>query len=104
MEVKNVTLVENSIAYFPDAVSKRGSKHLRELIDTVQQGNRGVIFFCVQRADTIEVRPADHIDTEYGLWLRRAVNKGVEALAYRAHVTPEEIQLVQRLPVVIGDG
>ncbi|WP_455221710.1 DNA/RNA nuclease SfsA [Kaarinaea lacus] len=104
VEVKNVTLVENSIAYFPDAVSKRGSKHLRELIEAVQQGNRSVIFFCVQRSDATEVRPADHIDTEYGLWLRRAVEQGVEALAYRAHVTPEEIRLVQRLPVVIDDN
>jgi sugar fermentation stimulation protein A len=104
VEVKNVTLVENGVAYFPDAVSKRGSKHLRELIGVVRQGNRGVIFFCVQRGDADEVRPADHIDKEYGSWLRRAVEQGVEALAYRACVTPEEICLKQRLPVVIGDN
>jgi sugar fermentation stimulation protein A len=100
VEVKNVTLVENRVAYFPDAVSKRGSKHLRELIEVVQQGNRGVIFFCVQRADAVEVKPADHVDVEYGQWLRRAVEQGVQALAYQASVTPTEIRLVKRLPVV----
>ncbi len=101
VEVKNVTLVKNGIAYFPDAVSKRGSKHLRELTEMVQQGNRGVIFFCVQRTDATGVRPADHIDSDYGRWLRLAVQQGVEALAYQAKVTPQEIELVQRLPVIL---
>ncbi|WP_455365101.1 DNA/RNA nuclease SfsA [Kaarinaea lacus] len=101
VEVKNVTLVENNIAYFPDAVSKRGSKHLRELMEMVEEGNRSVIFFCVQRADATEVTPADHIDADYGRWLRQAVNQGVEAIAYQASVTPSEIRLVKRLPVVL---
>ena len=101
VEVKNVTLADAGVAYFPDAVSKRGSKHLRELIEVVRQGNRGVIFFCVQRGDAAEVKPADHIDTEYGQWLRRTVKQGVEVLAYQASVTPTEIRLVKRLPVVL---
>jgi sugar fermentation stimulation protein A len=67
----------------------------------VQQGNRGVIFFCVQRTDVTGVRPADHIDADYGRWLRLAVEQGVEALAYQAEVTPQEIRLVQRLPVIL---
>jgi len=104
VEVKNVTLVEKGVAYFPDAVSKRGSKHLRELIEMVKQGNRGVIFFCVQRSDAVEVMPANHIDTDYGGWLKKAVAQGVEALAYRARVTPEEIRLTQGLPVVVDDS
>ncbi len=99
VEVKNVTLVENGIAYFPDAVSKRGAKHLRELIDVVQKGDRGVIFFCVQRSDASHVKPADHIDPVYGQWLRRAIDEGVEALAYEARVTPGEIVLQRNLPV-----
>jgi len=101
VEVKNVTLVENGIAYFPDAVSKRGAKHLRELIEVVRNGGRGVIFFCVQRGDATQVLPADHIDPEYGQWLRRAVDEGVEALAYQASVTPSEIRLVKSLPVIV---
>ena len=101
VEVKNVTLVEDGVAYFPDAVSKRGAKHLRELIEVVRNGERGVIFFCVQRGDATQVKPADHIDPEYGQWLRRAVNEGVEALAYEANVTPQEISLLKSMPVSI---
>lgn len=104
VEVKNVTLVENGIAYFPDAVSKRGAKHLRELIEVVRDGYRGVIFFCVQRSDAAQVKPADHIDSEYGQWLRRAVNEGVEALAYQAKVTPNEIILTKSLPVTLDNS
>ena len=100
IEVKNVTLVEEGVAYFPDAVSERGAKHLRELIGVVERGDRGVIFFCVQRGDAREVRPADAIDPRYGETLRRAVAAGVEALAYRAEVSPEGVELVTPLPVV----
>lgn len=101
VEVKNVTLVENDKALFPDAVTARGQKHLRELMEVVAAGGRGVIFFTVQRGDGQLVSPADDIDTEYGRLLRQAVQSGVEALAYRAEVTPQQIKLVKRLPVVL---
>jgi len=100
VEVKNVTLVEGAVACFPDAVSARGSKHLRELAEVVRQGGRGVIFFCVQREDAREVRPADHIDREYGKTLREALAAGVEALAYQASVSIGGIRLEMPLPVV----
>jgi sugar fermentation stimulation protein A len=60
-----------------------------------------VIFFCVQRGDASVVMPADHIDPEYGSWLRKAVDAGVEAVAYQAKVTPQDITLVKRLPVSV---
>lgn len=101
VEVKNVTLVENGRALFPDAVTTRGQKHLQELMRVVRNGDRGVIFFCVQRGDGASVSPADMIDPEYGRLLRLAVMNGVEALAYRALVTPGEILLTERLPVVL---
>ena len=101
VEVKNVTLVENGIAYFPDAVSKRGSKHLRELMQMVSQGHRAIIFYCIQRNDAHEFRPAENIDPEYTKTLYEAVNMGVEALAYCATVSPTEIKLVQSLPIII---
>ena len=104
VEVKNVTLVKDGVAYFPDAVSKRGAKHLQELIEVVRNGDRGVIFFCVQRSDACQVKPADHIDPEYGQWLRRAVKEGVEAMAYRAEVTPYDITLVKNLPVNLDNS
>jgi sugar fermentation stimulation protein A len=101
VEVKNVTLVENNQALFPDAVTTRGQKHLNELMRVVREGDRGVIFFTVQRGDGTSVSPADAIDPEYGRLLRSAIKNGVEALAYRALVTPQEILLTERLPVVV---
>lgn len=100
LEVKNVTLVENHIAYFPDAVTERGSKHLRELQKIVMQGKRAVIFYCIQRSDVREVRPADHIDPEYGHLLRDAIKTGVEAVAYSATITPVRIGLITPVPVI----
>lgn len=99
VEVKNVTLVEDGRALFPDAVTERGQKHLRELMEVVRNGDRGVILFTVQRGDGVAVAPADAIDPAYGRLLRQAVTQGVEALAYRALVAPHEIRLTQSLPV-----
>ena len=99
VEVKNVTLAHDGIGYFPDAVSERGSKHLRELAEVTAAGKRGIIFFCVQRNDVNEVRPADAIDRKYGATLRQAIDNGVEAIAWRAAVSPEEIRLDKKLPV-----
>jgi sugar fermentation stimulation protein A len=101
VEVKNVTLIENGVALFPDAVSTRGQKHLRELQRLVRQGERGVIFYVVQRGDAEALAPADLIDPEYGRLLREVLANGVEALAYRAEVSPTEIKLVKRLPVLL---
>lgn len=100
VEVKSVTLVEDGVAYFPDAVSIRGTKHLRELAQMAARGDRAVIFFCTQRGDAHEVRPADHIDPAYGQALRDAISTGVEAIAYRAEVQPEGIELMTALPVI----
>lgn len=97
VEVKNVTAAINSAAAFPDAVSERGTKHLKELVRLRRKGYRAAVVFVVQRSDCTFFRPADEIDAEYGLWLRRAINLGVEALPYRAKVTPKEIVLVEPL-------
>jgi sugar fermentation stimulation protein A len=101
VEVKNVTLVEDGRALFPDAVTTRGQKHLNELMRVVREGDRGVIFYTVQRGDGRSVSPADAIDPEYGRLLRLAIKSGVEALAYRALVTPQGIELTERLPIVV---
>jgi sugar fermentation stimulation protein A len=101
VEVKNVTAaVSSRIALFPDAVSSRGTRHLHEMMHVVSRGQRAVLVFCVQRSDVDEVRPADAIDPTYGRTLREALAAGVEAVAYRAQVSPEEIVLVERVPVV----
>ena len=100
VEVKNVTAVIDGMALFPDAVSKRGAKHLRELIEMVNDGHRAVICFCVQREDASAVRPADEIDRVYGETLRHALDCGVEAIAYMAKLSISGIELVNGLPVV----
>lgn len=101
VEVKNVTLVEGRRALFPDSVTERGQKHLRELLQVVAEGHRGVIFFVVQRGDADSVSPADAIDPVYGRLLREVVAGGVQALAYQAAVTPTEIRLVRPLPILL---
>ena len=101
VEVKNATMIDSNRALFPDAVTTRGQKHLNELMRVVREGNRGVIFFTVQRGDCESVSPADGIDPEYGRLLRMALSCGVEAFAYRALITPEEILLTRRLPVIV---
>jgi sugar fermentation stimulation protein A len=101
VEVKNVTsAASGGVALFPDCVSERGAKHLRELMRLKSAGLRPVQVFCVQRGDVNEVRPADGIDPEYGRTLREALAAGVEVLAYRAKVTAREIALAERIPVV----
>jgi sugar fermentation stimulation protein A len=97
VEVKNVTLKIDGVAAFPDAISERGTKHLKELIRLKRKGYRAAVVFVIQRDDCEIFRPADEIDPEYGRWLRRAIKAGVEALPYRAKVTPREIVLDKRL-------
>jgi len=102
LEVKNVTAaVQDGVALFPDAVSERASRHLRELMDRVKAGQRAMLCFCVQRDDVHEVRPADAIDPTYGRTLRKALAAGVEVMAYAARVSPEEALLYRRVPVII---
>ncbi|HEX7557551.1 MAG TPA: DNA/RNA nuclease SfsA [Usitatibacter sp.] len=100
VEVKNVTAAASrGVALFPDCVSERGAKHLRELMRLKAGGLRPVQLYCVQRGDVNEVRPADAIDPEYGRTLREAIAAGVEVLAYRALVTAGEIRIEKRIPV-----
>jgi sugar fermentation stimulation protein A len=87
------------VAAFPDAVTERGTKHLRELIRLARRGDRAALIFVVQRNDCHTFRPADKIDPEYGRWLRRAAASGVEIFVYQARVTSREIRLIRRLPV-----
>lgn len=101
VEVKNVTAaVSDTVALFPDAVSERGARHLRELMHVVRNGGRAVQLYCVQRNDVSEVNPADRIDPVYGRTLREAMAAGVEVMAYRASVTTREIRLEKRIAVV----
>lgn len=102
LEVKNVTLCcQPGMACFPDAVTRRGQKHLRDLTAAARNGMRAVIFFLVQRSEAESFMPADGIDAEYGRLLREAVGSGVEALAFRTLVSRHEASLGARIPVYL---
>lgn len=101
VEVKNTTLYENGLVLFPDSVTDRGTKHLRELMEMVAEGHRGVIFFFVNRPEGKHFSPADGIDPEYGKTLRAAHQAGVELLAYRADSSPDGVTLRQRVNIVL---
>ena len=101
VEVKNCTLVENQTAYFPDAVTARGLKHLLELQRVVKKGNRGVMFYLIQRMDGARFSPADHIDPTYGKELRRAVQNGVEILAYDVAMDLKCVSINRPVPVIL---
>ena len=89
---------------FPDAVTVRGQKHLEELAQLVQGGDRAVIFFSVARDDADCFAPADAIDPDYGALLRKVVGLGVEALAYTTRVEPDSLEIARSLPITLGTG
>lgn len=100
VEVKSVTLCrEQGVGVFPDAVSERARKHLDELRELAQAGERAVIFFCVFHEGIQRVRPARDIDPAYSEALLRATDAGVEAMAWRAGISPGGLALEQELPV-----
>ena len=102
VEVKSVTLaVGDGLGLFPDSVTARGVKHLRELIHICEQGQRAVLLFCVQHTGIERVTPADKIDPEYGLVLRQAAKAGVKIMAWGAEMSTESIELTRPLPVLL---
>ena len=101
VEVKNVTLDgENGVVAFPDAVTKRGTKHIRELISMVESGHRAALVYCVARTDAVAVRPAHEIDPIYAETLEMGIKRGVEVYALRIDINMPSFRLVERLPVI----
>ncbi|MEJ5063031.1 DNA/RNA nuclease SfsA [Erwinia sp. MYb375] len=99
IEVKSVTLLQQGKGYFPDAVTERGQKHLRELMQIAQSGHRAVLFFAVLHSGIEDVSPARHIDVRYAELLAQAQQSGVELLCYKAQLSPEGINLHSPLTV-----
>ena len=98
IEVKSVTLLEQDCGYFPDAVTLRGQKHLRELALQVQNGQRAVLFFAVLHTGITKVAPAQHIDPQYAELLAQACALGVEVICYGAQINAEGMELNIPLP------
>ncbi|HDP25494.1 MAG TPA: DNA/RNA nuclease SfsA [Deltaproteobacteria bacterium] len=101
VEVKSCTLVEDGLAMFPDAVTTRGLKHLRELELQLRGGMRCMVFFLVQRTDACSFMPADRIDAVYGQELRRIHSLGLEICTYTTQVTHEGIALNSKIPCLL---
>lgn len=100
LEVKSVTLCEeNNMGFFPDAVSARGSRHLRELAQIASGGQRAMLVYCVQHSGIESVAPARHIDSLYARAFDEAVSAGVEVVALGARLSAEEIALERPLPI-----
>jgi len=100
VECKNVTMVEDQVACFPDAITERGQKHLRELMSLAETGARVALFFLVQRPDGHCFGPADVVDPVYAELFYEALDKGVEVWPYMAQVDENGISLGERLKVV----
>lgn len=101
IEVKSCTLLEQDCGYFPDAVTLRGQKHLRELMQMVTEGKRAVLLFIVQHTGIKRVKVAQHIDPEYAKLFKQAVNFGVEVLAYRCELSHQGIEINQACQILV---
>ena len=104
IEVKSVTLAENDSGYFPDAVTERGQKHLRELMSVAAAGDRAVILFAVLHSAIDRFSPAHHIDARYAQLLTEAQDKGVEILAWKAELSTTRMTLNKPIAVVLNPG
>lgn len=104
IEVKSVTLAENDSGYFPDAVTERGQKHLRELMNVAAAGDRAVILFAVLHSAIDRFSPAHHIDARYAQLLIEAQTKGVEILVYKAELSTEMMTLNKPITAVLTPG
>ncbi|OEF91434.1 DNA/RNA nuclease SfsA [Vibrio splendidus] len=106
IEVKSVTLLDEQETstkgqgFFPDAVTTRGQKHLRELTEMVESGNRAVLLFTVLHSGIEKVSAAHHIDAKYSLLLKQAQDAGVEVLCYKAELSNTQIQLKQAVEFI----
>ncbi len=99
VECKNVTMVEDDMASFPDACTERGQKHLLELIDIVKQKERAAMFYLVQRPDGQCFGPAEMVDKDYAKLFWEALRVGVEVYPYRAHIDARGIYLGKLIPL-----
>lgn len=103
VECKCGTLVkENNLATFPDAPTDRGRRHIYELIEAKEQGYRAAVFFVIQRDDAKSFTPNRDMDPAFADAVKLAHEAGVEFYAYICSVTPKEIRMKEKIPVIIN--
>ena len=103
IEVKGVTLVEGRQAFFPDAPTTRGTKHLEELTQIKMSGMGAGVVFIIQREDADVIRPNDMTDKEFGNALRNAKEAGVDLFSYvcKIDVEQRQINIIRSIPVIL---
>ncbi|MBS0242751.1 MAG: DNA/RNA nuclease SfsA [Proteobacteria bacterium] len=102
VEVKNVHMMRKAgFAEFPDSVTERGAKHLREMSEMVRAGHRAVMVYLIQRADAKSFSFAADVDPLYVEAFKAAAAAGVEAVALRCRVSPEEIAVEKTVPIKV---
>lgn len=100
LEVKNVHFIrQKGLAEFPDTVTKRGTRHLEELIKIVQQGKRAAMLYVIQREDCSAFTICHDLDPTYGRKFELALKSGVEFYAVKCHVSVEGIFPIHRVKI-----
>ena len=101
LEVKNVTLLrDNNIAEFPDAVTSRGSKHLKMLINSIKKGYKPYVLFLTQIQDINKFKIAKDIDGKYYKDYIQAKRAGVNFIAYRCYLSSKEIKIEKKINII----
>ncbi len=101
LEVKNVTLLRNdNFAEFPDAVTSRGSKHLKMLVNSIKKGYKPYVLFLTQIQDINKFRIAKDIDANYYKEYTEAKKAGVNFLAYRCYLSSKEIKIEKKIKII----
>lgn len=100
VEVKGVTLERDGWTYFPDAPTERGRKHIDELIHAARDGYRAALLFVVQLEHAKGFSPNKVTDPDFSNKVEEAKNAGVEILSYRCIVTPDEVKITDKIPVI----
>lgn len=101
VEIKNVHLSRrHGLAEFPDSVTERGTKHLAEMSDMVREGHRAVMVYLIQRGEARRLSFARDVDPNYGAAFDAAMAAGVEAIALRCKLSPEEIVVDRPVPIM----
>ncbi len=102
LEIKNANYAEDNIAYFPDAVTKRGKKHVEELIKLKEESDyETALMFIVQRDDINKLRPNLKVDPNFAKILKKAKKASIKILAYKTSVSIEKIKLADKIIVEI---
>lgn len=101
LEVKGCTLEYNGHCFFPDAPTERGVKHLEELIKAKEHGYHAAVLILIQMEESIDFAPNDETHKEFGDTLRIAASRGVEVLCYNCKVTPDSLELKDKVKVIL---